>query len=55
MSKHIPKSVELISAGYEWHCPKCDEYNKEIEVKETVQCPTCKTTFEVSEYHHAMA
>ena len=47
------ETVELIAAGYEWTCPACDQSNKEIEVKKSVQCKSCEREFEVEDYEHA--
>lgn len=47
------KTVEIIASGYEWICPDCKHYNKEIEVTEHVTCEECKTKHEVKEFHHA--
>lgn len=49
------ETVELIASGYEWMCPACDRYNREVEVTETVECHGCYEKFEVTDYHHAIA
>ncbi len=41
------KSVQLIASGYEFVCPRCDTFNRVIEVTETVTCKKCYKTFEV--------
>ena len=45
--------IELIASGYEWTCPRCDEFNEEIEVKEEVCCRKCGKEFEVLDHYHA--
>lgn len=38
----IPKNklptVDIIASGYEWICPECGRYQREIEGTETVIC-----------------
>ena len=46
--------VDLIASGYEWVCPKCLDYNKEIETKESVICQCCGRTLEVGDVLHAI-
>jgi hypothetical protein len=46
-------SVELIASGYEWICPDCNQFNKEIEVLSHVTCSECRKGFYVSDYLHA--
>ena len=46
-------TVFLISSGYEWTCPHCDELNTEIEITETVECPHCKNQYRVEDADHA--
>lgn len=48
-------TVELIASGYEWVCPKCKAFKKEIEITEEVFCNNCMTRFVVDNYHHAYA
>lgn len=48
------KSVELIASGYEWTCPECEAFNREIELTEMVECPECGEKFQVGEYYHAI-
>ena len=47
------ESVQLIASGYEWICPDCNSFNKEIEVTERVKCHSCKKTYAVDDYYHA--
>lgn len=47
------KTIELIASGYEFICPNCEEFNREIEAKEVVQCKECNETFKVDCAHHA--
>jgi uncharacterized protein YbaR (Trm112 family) len=46
------EQVGLIASGYEWICPLCDQFNKEIEINEQVTCKRCKRVFPVSDYSH---
>ena len=48
------ESVELIASGYEWNCPKCENFNRETGVPEKVTCKECKTVCAVDDYHHAI-
>jgi len=48
------EQVELIASGYEWICPHCEAFNAEIEVTEQVTCRSCRFTFEVEDYYHAI-
>ncbi len=51
-----PPTVELIAAGYEWECPDCNAWNREIELPSAaIRCPVCGSRFLMSEYHHAFA
>lgn len=45
--------VDLIASGYEWICPNCEKYNREIESKEHVTCGQCGKTFETNPPEHA--
>jgi protein-arginine kinase activator protein McsA len=49
----MSKKVDIIASGYEWQCPNCFRFNKEIEYKELVKCKTCKKTFEANLPEHA--
>ena len=46
-------SVELISAGYEWTCPACNQRNTIMEIRSTVSCKHCQRTYQVDNYVHA--
>ena len=50
------EKIDLIASGYEWICPKCNQFNKEIEVpgNETVKCEFCLTKYKVADYGHAI-
>jgi hypothetical protein len=48
------EEVELIASGYEWDCPHCEHFNREIEVTLTVTCGKCRHEFRVQDYHHAV-
>ena len=45
-------NVYLLSAGYEWTCPICEELNKEIEITKSVKCSSCGKEFEVAGADH---
>ena len=45
--------VDLIASGYEWVCPMCDKFNREIEITEKVSCVNCGDTFTVGDFEHA--
>jgi transcription elongation factor Elf1 len=47
------KTVELIASGYEWTCPRCGNFQCEIEAKAKVTCGTCKTEFAAESPEHA--
>ena len=47
------QTIELIASGYEWICPVCENFQKEIETSCKVTCKKCNRTFEVSNIHHA--
>lgn len=47
------EEVELTVAAYEWLCPRCSQYQRVIEVTETVTCVACGKTFSVADHHHA--
>lgn len=45
--------VDIIASGYEWICPECNEFNKEIEITEIVVCSCCGAKFEANPPEHA--
>ena len=55
-------SVDLIASGYEWTCPNCGKFHREIEATETVKCVCdkrhndcgCGKTFETNSPEHAL-
>jgi len=49
------KTVTLISSGYDWDCPECDNQNHTIEIPtdRVVTCPSCKKKFKVSDIYSA--
>lgn len=34
-------TTALIPSGYEWICPHCEQYQREIEAKSSVKCGKC--------------
>jgi len=46
-------SVELIASGYEWVCPRCDQFHRIMETVEEVECQRCHWRYEVGDIHHA--
>lgn len=56
MSGNVPTElmqVDMIASGYEWVCPECETYNREIGITEQIRCAKCNQEFEVKEAHHA--
>ena len=54
MKKNETKELEevtLISAGYEWECPKCEYANIENEATEVVKCTSCYKKYSTSLQH----
>jgi len=49
----IRKTVELIASGYEWTCPQCGDFQREIEAKAKVRCGKCNTEFATEPPKHA--
>lgn len=47
------ESVPLIASGYEWTCLNCDQLNREIEVRQTVECVVCHHVYSTDEPDHA--
>jgi len=45
--------VDIIASGYEWVCPACGQFDKEIEVTEEVTCISCHKTFKTRPPEHA--
>ena len=50
----VDHSVDLIASGYEWVCPLCENFNREIQVTGQVYCPECHRQFIVTDYNHAV-
>ena len=50
----MSRTVDVIASGYEWICPKCEYFNKEIEHTEQVQCNQCRRVFETNPPEHAL-
>lgn len=51
--KQVRESISMIASGYEWICPNCDDFQKEIEIVQEVKCRNCGAEYEVSEVSHA--
>lgn len=49
----MSETVDIIASGYEWVCPKCEHFNREIEHTEQVQCEMCERVFETNPPDHA--
>lgn len=45
--------VDIIASGYEWVCPDCETFVREIGLTETVECPCCGAKFETAPSEHA--
>ncbi|MCK5016032.1 MAG: hypothetical protein KAS32_03080 [Candidatus Peribacteraceae bacterium] len=46
--------VQLIASGYDWVCPCCEQFNRIIEITETVICNACASKFSTNnDPHHA--
>ena len=43
-----------IESGYEWICPNCKAYHREIEVTQTVTCKDCGHVFYTNPPEHAI-
>jgi hypothetical protein len=46
------EKVKLAVAAYAWLCPKCNKYQRVIEVTLTVMCVACGKSFSVADHHH---
>jgi len=53
IDKNTP-NVDVIASGYEWICPECNEYNKEIEWRLYYICGSCGKKFPTNEPEHAL-
>jgi len=48
------EEVDLIASGYEWICPKCEQYNTEIAIPKTLVCKECNEIFNINpDINHA--
>jgi len=49
------QTVALIASGYEWVCPRCRTFNREIEVTERVICSNClcMEEYDTQDHYHA--
>jgi hypothetical protein len=47
--------VDFIASGYEWICPHCEFFQKEIEAPEEVTCRSCRKVCLVNDVAHANA
>ena len=45
-SARAPKSVTLLSSGYDWTCLECNTDNHEVEVLWRVKCRFCDSEFD---------
>jgi len=52
-TRRSKKTVELIASGYEWTCPRCGDFQREIEAKAKVTCGKCNTEFATDAPEHA--
>lgn len=46
------ETVDVIASGYEWTCPKCKNFNNEIQSLEHVKCKECETVFNTQPPEH---
>ena len=46
--------VDIIASGYEWICPDCQAYNREIEATQLVTCKDCGRVFYTNPPEHAI-
>lgn len=53
-SKTDMESVTLVASGYEFECPKCEEYVwvDFVPADEIVTCPQCKTKYWAGQAEH---
>jgi len=42
-----------LASGYEWTCPRCGDFQREIEAKSKVTCRKCNTEFATEPPEHA--
>ena len=44
------EQVDIIVGKYEWFCPKCENFNEEIElpIDSLLECQECRETFEMN-------
>jgi hypothetical protein len=47
------RPVDLIPAAWEWICPHCYHYHREIEWMEHVTCAQCGKRYPVADAGHA--
>ena len=47
------EKVDIIAAGYEWLCPKCEHLNKDPEIYSEICCQSCEELFDVGSIEHA--
>lgn len=52
---YIAQLVDIIASGYEWICPICEKFNKEIDYSQFVTCSECNTDFETNPPEHCYA
>lgn len=44
--------VDVVASGYEWICPVCEVYHREIEHNERLVCTECDEVFEANPPEH---
>lgn len=53
IDKNAP-DVDVIASGYEWICPVCNQFNKEIEYLQYYTCSNCSKGFPTNCPEHAL-
>jgi len=49
----VPQSVDVIASGYEWECPVCEKFMREVAYAEEVTYPWCKRRYIANLPEHA--
>ena len=50
--KFEKEAVRVVSSGYEWTCPDCDTFNRELVYGVYVTCSVCCKNFQISKHRH---